>query len=263
MTDPFATLSQARQLATGSQLNIGPPDLAPRCSSEAELDRLVTNYYKVFSEDMSGDVSFLLQIRSDPEVEAFRRLIYNLRTATNHTDNPRASEAARNWRAQYSTPQDAAEALAGQLEIAFVRLGMIAVAVSRRPSDAVRWRDVLLIDSASVFSAVEVDLGLRFSDGNRKRMVRLVEKRLEVHPAQGDRRAVVAEYCVQEMISDRRPLPVTYDRVLDALGVLGKPGAVGVVLLAHSVAEIAPGLRGDAFVARVKETWRIAVNAGT
>lgn len=258
MTDPFATLVRARQLATGSPLNIDPPDLAPRCSTAAELDRLVTEYYKLFSEDLSGDVSFLLRIRSDQDVEGFRRLIYNLRTAINHTDNPEASAAAQSWRGKHSSAQAAADALADALSSVLGKLGAVALEVARRPSEAARWRDLLLVDAATVFAAVEADLGLSFTDGNRKRMVRLVEKRLEVRPAKGDHRSVVADFCVQEMISDRRPLPVPYDKVLDVLGLLGKPEAVGVVLVAHTVAEIAPRLGGDAFLARVEKTWKVA-----
>ena len=130
--------------------------------------------------------------------------------------------------------------------------------LSRSAAEAAQWRQLLSVDVGTVFVAVEHDLGRTFTEGNRRRMVRLVEKRLEVQPGRGDRRVLVREYCAQEILSDRRPLPVAYDRVLDALGLLGTPRAPGAILVAHSVAEIAPGLSGDAFIARVEDTWRAA-----
>jgi hypothetical protein len=263
MNDPFISLARARQLATGSPLEIDAPDLTPRCTSDAELDRLVTDYDKFFCEDLSGDVAFLMRIRSERDVEVFRRLVYNLRTATNHTDNRKATDASHRWRAQHNSPQDAADTLAEALRTVLTKLSTVALEVARRQLDAARWRDLLLVDVAAVFAAVEADLDLSFTDGNRKRMVRLVEKRVEVHPVQGDHRAVLADYCVQEVISDRRALPVPYDKVLDMLGVIGKPDAVGVVLMAYTVAEIAPQLRAEEFLARVEKTWRAAANSGS
>lgn len=258
MTNPFDVLSRARQLATGSPLDVDPPDLSPRCATEAELDRLVTGYYKFFHEEISGDFSFLAQTQRTPESDNVRRLLYHLRTAAQHSDNQRAVRVAQDWRARYSSPQAAADSLAAALVRALGELGSCALGVARDPGAAARWSDVLAVDTGTIFSAVVADLGLQFTPANQRRMVRLVDKRLEVQPRSGDRRTLVAEYCVQEVLSDRRPLPVPYHQVLDSLGLLGKPGASGAVLVAHSVAEISPALHTDAFIARVKETWRVA-----
>ena len=101
MTNPFATLAQARQMATGSWLDLDPPDLSPRCETEPEFDRLVTGYYKFFNEGISAEVSFLARVSRSPDVDDLRRLLYNLRTAAQHADNDSALRAARSWRAQH------------------------------------------------------------------------------------------------------------------------------------------------------------------
>lgn len=261
MTNPFDVLTGARQLATGSPIDVDAPDLSPRCATDAELELLVTAYYKFFQEEISGDVTFLAQTRRMTDVDSIRRLLYNLRTAAQHSDNGAAVRVARDWRGQHNSPQAAADSLAAAMHRALGELGSAALRVARDSSTAAKWSDVLAVDTGTVFAAVVSDLGLRFTSANQRRMVRLVDKRLEVQPRNGDRRTVVADYCVQEILSDRRPLPVPYHQVLDSLGLLGKPGASGAVLVAHSVAEIAPALQGDTFIARVKETWRVAASS--
>ncbi|WP_377325305.1 hypothetical protein ACFJIY_09850 [Pimelobacter simplex] len=261
MTNPFDALARARQLATGSPLVVDAPELSPQCESEAELDQLITGYYKFLHEEISEDAAFLAQIQRMSEVESARRLLYSLRTAAQHSDNEKAARVAKDWRARHGSPQAAAESLAAAMTRALGELGSVALRVARDGADASRWRDVLAVDTGTVFAAVVSDLGLQFTPGNQQRMVRLVDKRLQVQPRNGDRRNLVADYCVQEVLSDRRPLPVPYYQVLDSLGLLGKPGASGAVLVAHSVAEIAPALRGDSFIARVKETWRAAASS--
>lgn len=258
MSDPFKVLAQARRLATGAGLDIAPPNFLPECTSEADFNDLVRGYYGFFYERLAKDTSFLLRLQPAKEVEAFRRLLYDLRTAANHTDNPRAEEAAARWRSVHASPQAAADALAAELVAALEKLGRTAMAVGRSPADSKKWREIASVEADAVFLAACDDLGLSFSEANRRRMVRLVEKRVEIRPRGGDRRALVAEYCVQEILSDRRPLPVAYDQVLDTLGVLGTDRASGAVLIAHSVAEVAPDLRGEAFLERVTETWNTA-----
>lgn len=258
MIDPFTTLSRARQAATGSWLDLAPPNVEPMCASDVEFDGLVRDYYIFFNERFSQEVKFLVRRRPSRQIDDLRRLIYNLRTAANHTDNPKAELESARWRQQYGTPQEAANALAERLGQGIELLSRIAVAVSRDPREAGQWRQLLTVDVAAVFSAVERDFACSFTEGNRRRMVRLVERRLEVQPLPVDRRQLVAEYCAQEVLADRRPLPVPYSQVLDALGLLGTTKASGVILVAHSVAEIDPKLKGDAFITRVEQTWRVA-----
>ena len=247
-----------RLYATGSALDVDPPNVTPACESDADFSALVIDYYTFFNESMAKDVKFLERSRPSASIEALRRLIYNLRTAIAHDDNPTAKAAAALWGKQHHSPQEAANALAEELRGCLEILSRNAIAVSRNPEERAQWQELLSVDVATVFSAVATDLGLRFTEGNRRRMVRLVEKRLQVQPGRGDRRILVSEYCAQEILADRRPLPVPYDRVLDTLGLIGTSRASGAILAAHSVAEISPGLNGDAFIARVEATWRVA-----
>jgi len=254
----FSTIARARELATGSKLDVDEPTVEPTCASDAELDQLVSNYYGFFSERFVRDVAFLSQLDPSPKIETFRRLLYDLRTAAQHTDNPKSDEVAREWRAQYGTPQEAADALASAMNDCLTRLAQIGVAVTRSATHTRAWLELVSIDTGAIFTSVESDLGLRFSPGQRRRMVRQVEGRLKVTPIEGDHRRIVTDFCVQEMLSDRRPLPLPYTDVLDSLGLLGDPAAGGAVLAAYSVAAIAPDLAGSDFLDRVEETWRAA-----
>lgn len=256
MNDPFSTLAQARLLATGSPPSTEPPNLSPCCGSQAEFDALVMGYYAFFNDSLAQEVAFLDGLAPNPQVKALRQLIYNLRTSIAHGDNPKAEEAAARWRRQYQSPQDAADALAAELMQVLVILSGIAVAAARNPGHTARWQELLSVDVGTIFSAVAADLGLSFTEGNRMRMVRLVEGRLKNRQGRGDRRLLVADYCAQQITADRRPLPVPYDQILDALGLIGKAQASAAILVAHSVAEISPRLNGEAFVARVEEAWR-------
>jgi len=258
MSDPFIALARARQYATGSSLDVEPPNLTPACETESDFSALVIEYYLFFNEAMAKDVKFLERSRPNASIEALRRLIYNLRTAIAHDDNPTAKEAAALWRKHHHSPQEAASALAERLSGCLELLSRTAIAVSRNQAERAQWQELLSVDVATVFSAVATDLGLSFTEGNRRRMVRLVEKRLQVQPRYGDRRIVVADYCAQEILADRRPLPVPYDKILDVLGLIGTSRAPGAILAAHSVAEISPRLDGAAFIARVEATWRVA-----
>lgn len=235
--------------------------ISPRCETEAELDQLITGYYKFLHEEISEDAAFLAQIKRMSDVDSARRLLYDLRTAAQHSDNAKAVRMARHWRARQRSSQAAADSLAAVMRRALGELGSVALEVSRDGAAASRWCDILAVDTSTVFASVVSDLGLQFTPANQQRMVRLVDKRLRVQPRNGDRRTLVADYCVQEVLSDRQPLPVPYSQVLDSLRLLGKPGASGALLVAHSVAEVAPGLRGDSFIARVKETWRVAASS--
>lgn len=258
MIDALADFKRARQLATGALLDVDPPDLAPRCATEAEFAGLVTAYYKLFSESLARDVTFLMKLERSSVVENCRLLIHNLRTVMQHTDNPDAVARVDAWRAANPAPQVAADALAAALSQALVEITRVAVLAYRNPDSRAAWRDVVAIDVATVFVAVSADLGLTFSQGRQRFMVRQVEGRLKVDRTRGDRRTIVADFCVQEIVSDRKPLPVPYSDVLDALGLLGDRDAAGAILIAHSVAEISPRLTRDEFLTRVHETWKAA-----
>lgn len=258
MNGELKAFAQERQLATGVALLVDLPDLSPQCASEADLDRLVTSYYKLLQEQLAPDITFLMSVERDSSVEKCRRLIRNLRTVAQHTGNPQIENEVANWRANYLAPQAAATELAILVLLAIERLATIAGVVRRDGTLAVRWRDVLLVEPATVFMVVSKDLGLRFPPHKERWMIRQIEGRLKVEPGDGDRRAHVSEFCVQEIVSTHLPLPVPYSEVLDSLNLLGKVGADGALLVAYSVARIAPQLRGEAFIDRVRMTWDAA-----
>ncbi|WP_294626754.1 hypothetical protein [uncultured Rothia sp.] len=258
--NPLETLLLARKMATGSPLLVEIPDFSPRCATDAEFDVLVTTYYKLLYEELSRDVAFLKSCRKMPKVKKAQRLLYVLRTAAQHSGNKDVVSEARKWRSGNSSPQSAANSLASTMLAAFKELASVAVYVSKSNSDSARWRKDLTVDTNIVFAGVVSDLGLCFSPNKQTRMVRLVQKRVEVQRPRGDLHTGTADYCVQEILSEHAPLPVPYQNVLDSLGLFGKPEAAGALLLAYSVAKVAPSLRGDAFLNRVEEMFQRATS---
>lgn len=251
-------LSAARLIATGSPLLIDAPDLHPQCTTDAEFDVLVTAYYKFLYEELSRDISSLKTHKGMPRVKKARYLLYVLRTAAQHSGNENVVREAQVWRRREHSPQSAAVSLASKMREALDELASVATWVSQDQSRAARWRDDLAVDTRTIFAQVVSDLGLHFTPNNQSRMIRLVEKRLEIQPPRTDPYTGTADYCVQEILSTRTPLPVPYSDVLDSFGLFGKPQAMGVLLLAYSVAEVAPSLSGDAFLDRVEKMFQIA-----
>lgn len=259
MTHPFVTLARARQLATGSTYDFKAPSLSPRCSTEAEFKAVVSSYYVFFNESLANDIAFFTRRRQLQAIEDCRRLVYNLRTAGEHGDNADAVARARSWRAKHGSPQDAADALGASLAQALDVLANAATRCARSRPDAEEWREAVSIDVGSVLTAVAADLGLWFTPRRHSWLVRQIEGRLRfAKTTRGERRALVAEYCVQEITSDREVLPVPYSDVLDMLGLLRDRRASAAILVAHSVAAVSPQLDGQDFLARVEETWRAA-----
>jgi len=257
----FNKLSYARSMATGSPLLVEEPDLSPRCKTDAEFDSLVTDYYKFLYEELSKDVASLISIKNMPDVRKANRLLYDLRTAAQHSNNDDVVRRANNWRKARYSPQIAADSLASTMQAALDELASVAVYVSRNRSKAARWRNDLSVDTSTVFAEVVSNLGLSFTPNNQRRKIRLVQKRVEVERPHGDLRTGTADYCVQEILSEHTPLPVTYQEVLDSLGLFGKQEASGALQLAYSVTKITPSLRGDAFLDRVEEMYRLATSS--
>lgn len=257
----FETLSWARSMATGSPLLVDEPNLSPRCETDAEFDRLVTDYYKFLYEELSRDVASLNSIKKMPNVKEANLLLYGLRTAAQHSNNDDAVRRAYKWRKERFSPQIAADSLASTMRTALDELASVAVYVSRIQPKAARWRNDLSVDTSTVFAEVVSDLGLHFTWNNQRRKIRLVQKRVEVKRPRGDLRTGTADYCVQEILSEHDPLPVTYQDVLDSLGLFGKQEASGALHLAYSVAKVMPSLRGDAFLDRVEEMYRLATSS--
>ncbi|MDP3952990.1 hypothetical protein [Microbacterium sp.] len=242
-------------MATGAALAASSPDLSPACASEAALNQLVSSYYKLFHEELASDLVFLTSIQRHPDIESCRKLIRDLRTVAQHTGNTHAKSVVKTWRSLFPSPQEAATELARSVAVALARLAAVAGVARRNGAVAARWRDVALIQPATVFVVVARDLGLRLPTYKQQFMVRQVEGRLKVEPGAGDRRLHISDLCAQEIVSSHRTLPVPYVDVLDALNLLGKAGADAAVTLAYAVAEVAPQLKGEPFIERVKQTY--------
>ncbi|HEY0616510.1 MAG TPA: hypothetical protein VGD15_02935 [Kribbella sp.] len=152
----------------------------------------------------------------------------------------------------------AAESLAKLLQLALESLVQNAVLASRNEKHRSSWIDITSTDVSSIMLGVVADLGLSFPRRRLEYRVRQVEQRLSVHPGTGSRQTTAQDYCVQELVSQNKPLPEPYFTVLDHLGLLGDDAAPGAILAAYSVAAIAPSLRGMDFLCRVEQTWRAA-----
>lgn len=258
MMSSLTTLNRAKLASTGVGLKPVQVGGTPICNSVADFVQLVSTYYKVFREELSDDVVFLRGFKTCQPADQFDTAIHLLRTASQHSTNVRATTYFEKWLSQHSTPQAAADALFELLGRALQGLASNAVLASRNDRARDRWRDIAATDVSAVMISVMADLGLKYSGGQRAFFVRQVEGRLKVEPGTGPRKAVVMDYSVQALVSKHAPLPVSYVEVLDHLGLLSDVRAEGAVLVAYSVASVAPGLNGDAFLQRVEQTWRAA-----
>lgn len=258
MMDPISTLSTARRLATGAGLSVKSPNFKPVCVSTGDFNELVSSYYKFFHEELSVDIGFLRNIRRRPEIENFALLLKKLRTGAQHSGNSDAQNYYKSWTGQHPNNQTAADNLAEQLQLALESLAQNAVLASRDKNHRSSWVDITSTDVSSIMQAVATDLGLKFTVRRLEYMVRQVNQRLSIQPRIESRQTTAQEYCVQELVSQNKPLPERYFTVLDHLGLLGADTAPGAILVAYSVAAIAPSLRGTDFLHRVEETWRAA-----
>lgn len=258
MSDPIETLNWARESATGVGLRVSRPNFSPVCASETDFDALVSSYYKFFHEELSEDVVFLRGIQSRPSIGEFTSVLKKLRTGAQHSGNHSAKKFYASWKAKYADDQAAAEDLAQLLYEAIECLAQNAVLVLRSAGHRSTWKEIVSTDVSSIMLAVVDDLGLNFAERRLTYMIRQVEQRLSVRPGTGSREATVQEYCVQELLSQNAPLPEAYFTVLDHLGLIGQADAPGAMMLAYSVAAVAPALRGRDFLDRVEETWRTA-----
>lgn len=258
MTDPFKNMDANKRLCTGAPLDYQtPPDLAPACDSEADFDFLVSTYYQLYRERLRDDISFLRSVRNHRHLTDFDNAIYLLRTAKQHDDNARANEFYTDWTTTYNPWQISAEMLTESFAKAIQHLEAVSSFVRRDPKLAAAWREQASAEPEAIFLAVCGDLRVQFSSGNRQRLVRNVRARLSRTNTKGNVRAAIEDLCAQEVTSQLRSLPVPYFEVLDRLDLIGKPGARAALLVAYSI-EAATNLRGEEFLIRVEETWKVA-----
>lgn len=258
MIDPLEVVAANKQVCTGGPLDYGePPDLDPICTSEADFDSLVTEYYTLFRERLRSDIAFLKSVETHSDLVDFDNAIYLLRTAKQHDDNPKASAFYERWVAENRPWERAAQALADAFAKAIQHLERVSSRVRRDHKLSGAWREHASIEPESIFLAVCEDLRVRFGQGNRRRLIRNVQTRLQWTKSGQDVRAAVEDLCAQEITSQLRSLPVPYFEVLDRLDLIGKQDARAALLVAYSV-EAATKLTGEAFLLRVEETWKVA-----
>lgn len=258
MTDDLAAISFNKKACTGSDLVYKEaPDLAPVVTTKDAFASLIAQYYKFFREAISGDVAFLRSVERHPLILEFDSAVYRLRTAEQHDDNPEAEAFYERWVATHSSWQAAADALCQSLQLALGQLSRISSRVRRDVRLTRAWRERASAEPATVFESVCRDLGTSFNDGRKAALVRNVERRTKGVGAGTDVRAAVEAYCVEEITRQSMRLPVPHYAVLDRLNLLGRPKARAAVLLAYSISA-STGLRGEAFIARVEEAWKVS-----
>lgn len=258
MTDPLRNIDANKRACTGVPLDYGePPNLDPVCNSQAEFDSVVSEYYTLFRERLRKDVAFLRSVDHHPDLANFDSAIYRLRTAKQHDDNPDAVSFYRDWVAKYHPWRQTAHALADAFARCIQRLEVASGRVRRDPNLSAAWREHASIEPEAVFLAVCEDLRVRFSPGNRRRMIRNVSNRLQWIKSNDDVRTATEHLCAQEITSQLRSLPVPYFEILDRLDLIGKQDAKAALLVAYSV-EAATNLKGEEFLLRVEETWKVA-----
>lgn len=258
MMDVLKTLDQAKRTTTGIGLRPVQFDANPICINRTEFSQLVSDYYQFFREELANDVVFLRRFHKRRSIEEFDRVIHKLRTGAHHSTSPGDRIFYDQWLASCSTNQGAADKLVNLLFEALQGLADNAVLVMRDRKASIEWREIVSTDITSIMLSVIDDLGLRYSVKKQEWLVRQVEGRLKIDPGTGPRQDTAMDYCVQQLVSQNQPLPVPYVDVLDHLGLLNNIRAEGAVLVAYSVASIAPEIRGETFLARVEQTWRAA-----
>lgn len=122
------------------------------------------------------------------------------------------------------------------------------------------WRQRASVEPATIFEAVCADLAAVFSANQRDYIIRTVTRRAQGLRAGANVRREVERFCVEEIVKRTKPMPVPYHAVLDRLNLLGKPQARAALLLGFSISA-ATNLRGEDFLVRVEEAWKVTVQA--
>jgi hypothetical protein len=259
-----ATLAQHRRGSVGEPLDTSFLASWPASvQNSADFAGLVTAAYQMWQENWKLDIGFLLGYRRDGAARDFDRLIYQLRTHQQHTDNSQATARFTLWTRAACGGGDPATAddwlscgtaLMTELN-AGVRVLCQTAARGDRPFRSA-WRAKVSETPEAAVTRVADELGLRLSQWQHQKHALQVENRWKnyhLRPGQ-DATDVLASFAEQALVARVDPLPCSYQDVLAELGMLGSPDAVSALHLAHAVAEIT-GASGDAYLKRLKETW--------
>lgn len=257
MNDPLRTLAFNKRICTGISMDYDSPPGANHRMNQNAFDALVSEYYKLFRESISRDVAFLRSIQDHRVVADFDDCIYRLRTAKQHKDNRQAVAFYSEWTAARQPWQRAAESLVDAFATAIRHLEVVSNRVRRDPSLSIAWKEHASVDPELVFEGVCRDLRARFPEGRRRALVQNVRRRLKYLKPGDDVRAAAEEYCAQEITAQTSPLPVPYFEVLDRLDLIGKPEARAALMVAYSI-RASTHLRGEQFLLRVEEAWKVA-----
>lgn len=259
MIPELLDLNRAKRTVTGVGISVTiEVTLSPVCPDQPSFQHLVSEYYKLFREDLSDEVSFLDPQKKNYHIRTFDHTIYMLRTAAQHTDNLQATKFSEQWNQNHNDWQNQAAHLAVELGSALKELTSIAIRVTRDEVKREKWKDAASTDLATIIEAVTCDLGLTLKFGKKQYITRQVGLRLRKDGVTTNYKSTAQDYLVQEILSQQRCLPVPYHQVLDRLGLLGTQRAQTALPLAYTVAAVTPHLKGDAFLDRVEKMWQAA-----
>lgn len=219
------------------------------------FDAFVSSSHVALRETLAEDASFLAGVGVLRNHEV-KRTVYLLRTARQHDDNQEAVTFYNTWLGNEPIDwSDAVERLVKQVED-YLRL-LVRAAQAVRQSDALhqQWVKAASVSVASVFASVSQDLGLNFSPGARQAKVRAIEARYRRERPSGPKQRIIADFCVQEALSESKILPVDYSELLDALGLIRSRDASTLLSLAYATAHALPGLNGEDFIRKTSEMW--------
>ncbi|MFF0047820.1 hypothetical protein [Streptomyces sp. NPDC005498] len=261
------TLSEHRRICTGEPIFIPVAESWPSSvRSDAEFGALVSAAYKLWRESWKLDVGFLLGQRgADGPARYLDRLIYQLRTAQQHTDNDEARTRWGEWTRDacggHPPVTDDDWAACGRELMAAVNAAidcLCKLAGSGRRMESFRqeWRAKGEESTVGVVTRVASDLGMHLRGGQRAHHERQVERHWSRHRLRSGETAadVLAAFAECSLLSEMEALPCSYQWILDELRVLGTADAIPALRLAHAVAEISR-TTGETYVKLVESTW--------
>lgn len=267
-------LSRHKKTSTGEPLFVpARSDWPSTVQDESDFSALVSSVYKVWRESWRLDVGFLLgTVGNSNAARDFGQLIYDLRTAEQHTGNVEEMDRRAGWLEEVCggrSPESDKDwaacgcALVIALNAAVVFLTTLAAGSRTRRGFREAWQAKFSESVQAVVTQVADDLNLRLPTSSRQHHEREVEKRWSKYKLRSGETAaqVIASFAEGSLISNIRRLPCDYVDILDELHVLGTNDAAPALRLAHSVAEISLAT-GDTYVKLVATTW-LALRSGT
>jgi hypothetical protein len=261
-------LSVHRSVCVGESLDTSFLESWPAdVHSSADFATLVSAAYRMWRESWKLDIGFLLANRRNGAAYEFDQLVYALRTASQHTDNPAAEQRSQRWlrlACAGRNPETASDwHQCGTLLMKTLNAGMevlneTAAIVRRDQASVADWQAKVGESPEAAVTSVAADLGLRLSHRQREEHARRIASQWKYYDLRPGEAAVaaLADLAERALVSRMDPLPCDYLDVLDELRLLGSGDAVPALHLAHAVAEIT-GASGEDFLKRLGATWAL------